>query len=453
MRHQVAIYLEDLDNFRQVRPGNSKDLEQFADLLDIAIINLKETNQHHELGNGSLYAKLQRKLPQFLLASYRRWIFENNVSESVGSLRRWVIQESEFQTEAAETVYGVSGRNTATQGMQSWPRQRNARTFFADNRDAREWSCQIFGQDHPIWKCQAFIQKSISEKWDMAKRFQLCFRCLDGGHPGIACPRSRPCEKNGCKALHHRLLHRSLPETKSKPSVMSSTDSAESNLTENQTIEQTTCTSVTEGNEQLTTMTANDVTSAEFIALRTVPVVLKNGNRSLKVNALLDDASTKTYVNADVAAELGLQGQIEKVKVNVLNGQVETFETTPVDIEMESVTGDVKHRVTAYTATRVIGTMSAFDWSKCTQRWSHLRNINFPRTAKRSVVDVLIGIDCADLHCAIQEVRGRPGEPIARLAPLGWTCIGYPGSESTSTIAQTHFASTYFVKIGLKSKG
>ena len=30
--------------------------------------------------------------------------------------------------------------------------------------------------------------------------------------------------------------------------------------------------------------------------------------------------------------------------------------------------------------------------------------------------------------------------------PLGWTCIGYPGSESTSTIAQTHFASTYFVK-------
>ena len=49
MRRQIAIYLEDSDNFRQVRPGNSKDLEQFADLLDIAIINLKETNQHHEL--------------------------------------------------------------------------------------------------------------------------------------------------------------------------------------------------------------------------------------------------------------------------------------------------------------------------------------------------------------------------------------------------------------------
>ena len=34
------------------------------------------------------------------------------------------------------------------------------------------------------------------------------------------------------------------------------------------------------------------------IALRTIPVYLKNGSRRLRVNALLDDASTKrTYVH------------------------------------------------------------------------------------------------------------------------------------------------------------
>ena len=41
MRRQIAIYMEELENFRQIRNGNAKDLEQFADLLDIAIINLK----------------------------------------------------------------------------------------------------------------------------------------------------------------------------------------------------------------------------------------------------------------------------------------------------------------------------------------------------------------------------------------------------------------------------
>ena len=42
------------------------------------------------------------------------------------------------------------------------------------------------------------------------------------------------------------------------------------------------------------------------IALRTIPVYLKNGNKRLRVNALLDDASTKTYLNSDVTAEMGL---------------------------------------------------------------------------------------------------------------------------------------------------
>ena len=52
---QTAIYLEELEQFRQIRPGNAGDLDKFADLLDIAIINLKETDQTHELSNGSLY--------------------------------------------------------------------------------------------------------------------------------------------------------------------------------------------------------------------------------------------------------------------------------------------------------------------------------------------------------------------------------------------------------------
>ena len=47
----------------------------------------------------------------------------------------------------------------------------------------------------------------------------------------------------------------------------------------------------------------------------------------LQVNSLVDDASTKTYINVDVTAELGLQGCLQKVNVSVLNGNVETFET------------------------------------------------------------------------------------------------------------------------------
>ena len=219
------------------------------------------------------------------------------------------------------------------------------------------------------------------------------------GHSGRICPRSRQCGQNGCKALHHRLLHQPSQETELKTANLNSTESIAVKASNKISSKQTT--SGTEGNKpwQQTTMTANNVTTTNFIALRTVPIILKNGNRSIKVNALLDDASMKT----------------ERVTVNVLNGQVETFETCPVDVQLESLIGDVKLQVTAYTATRVTGTMSAFDWTEYTQRWVHLQHINFPRVTKRPVVDVLIGLDCADLHCALQEVKGRSGEPIARL--------------------------------------
>ena len=178
-------------------------------------------------------------------------------------------------------------------------------------------------------------------------------------------------------------------------------------------------------------------------------MILKNGDRSLKVNGLLDDASTNTYINSDVAAQFGLQSKMESVTVNVLNGQVKTFKTRPVNVELESLTDNVKLGITAYTATRVTGTMAAFDWTEFTQRCSHLRHISFPSIAKRPVVHVLIGLDCADLHCEIQEVRRRPGEPIARLMPLGWTCIGNPDKtdKTCKLTMQTHFASTNFIKI------
>ena len=56
MRRQIALYLAELEEFPQIRHGHTKAIEEFADLLDIAMINPQEARQHHELGVGLLYA-------------------------------------------------------------------------------------------------------------------------------------------------------------------------------------------------------------------------------------------------------------------------------------------------------------------------------------------------------------------------------------------------------------
>ena len=46
-----------------------------------------------------------------MLAQYHRWVFKKK-SESVLTLLEWVLQECDFQVIAAETLHGVTNKET-----------------------------------------------------------------------------------------------------------------------------------------------------------------------------------------------------------------------------------------------------------------------------------------------------------------------------------------------------
>ena len=128
-RHQISIYFEDLEKFRQIKPEHNKVLEEFSYMLEITVIKLKEADQHYELGNGSLYRKLQQKLPESMFSRYHRWIFELRITESEVALKTWVFRESLFQTIASETVDGLTGVVENIQRTHSAPAWNSQQTF------------------------------------------------------------------------------------------------------------------------------------------------------------------------------------------------------------------------------------------------------------------------------------------------------------------------------------
>ena len=333
---------------------------------------------------------------------------------------------------------------------------------------------------------------SLPERWEAAKSLKLCYRCLGGDHSVEACVRWRICGINNSKNTHNRLLHRDpVPTDRSdqvnsrdqRETVQGPSDDTQADAGSETNIgmerNAVVLSPPQEPFEQPTERSHTTVTEhgvqPRFVALRTVPVFLKNGRRGIKVNALLiiiiiimifieskdkntylmlhilcfvrelDETSTKTYLNADVAAELELRGEPKRVTVNVLNGQTETFETTPVEFELESMNGNVATKMSAFTAERVTGSMKVIDWEKHVGKWSHLKGIQFPDPGKRPNVDLLIGVDYAELHYSFKDVRGQPGEPVARLTPLGLTCTGTV-SGLTGSDLQSNFAQTYFVR-------
>ena len=103
----LTLRLEELDAFKQIREGNEKDLEHFAELLDAVVVNLTDASQETELGSGSLYITLQRKFNKNLLTKYKQWVCDNHRTEDVKTLREFIDRESEFLTTASETIAGV----------------------------------------------------------------------------------------------------------------------------------------------------------------------------------------------------------------------------------------------------------------------------------------------------------------------------------------------------------
>ena len=127
----------------------------------------------------------------------------------------------------------------------------------------------------------------------------------------------------------------------------------------------------------------------------------------------------------------------QSVKVHVLNNEVKTFQSMPVSLDIESVNGQYSKEIKAKSCPhKVTGNYKVEDWSESKNNWPHLKGCDFPKPAREGLVDLLIGIDNVDLHYSYADVRGKSSkEPIARLGPLGWSCVG-PAEDNTCQLQE-----------------
>ena len=63
--------------------------------------------------------------------------------------------------------------------------------------------------------------------------------------------------------------------------------------------------------------------------------------------------------------------------------------------------------IDAYTVNKVTGNMPAVDRNRNKEQWPHLRNIDIPSSSEKPIVDMLMGLDYADILNTIEERRGK----------------------------------------------
>ena len=165
-----------------------------------------------------------------------------------------------------------------------------------------------------------------------------------------------------------------------------------------------------------------------FVALQIVPVLVYNplSFECMKVNALLDDGSMRTFISDELRTALGLKGfrdsNYKTVGVGgVVASHTESFRTP---IFCQSVTNGLKFPLIARSLPEPVGDLPVRDWNDLKHNFPAIAHINFPEPAPGKV-HMLIGSDNPQIIGAQQaDVIDPAGGVSARHCAMGWAAYG-----------------------------
>ena len=111
------------------------------------------------------------------------------------------------------------------------------------------------------------------------------------------------------------------------------------------------------------------------MSLRTIPIIAYHKEKQIELNALLDDGSSQTFLNAKAANELNLiQNNTWNISVTVLGGNISKMSTSDVHFQ---ISGMQKFKIDAITTKDVVGDTEAINWIYHKSFSPHLSCIKF----------------------------------------------------------------------------
>ena len=187
-------------------------MEIFSDRLTDVVVKLEDSDQHQELaGASALYIAVQQKLPGSLLIAYQEWLHRKPRKDGLSVFSKWLQKE---------VVYRMNGKEvkerTKKKTEDSIDSKKHKREKGAVHNVTREPTpkCVVCHGPYQVTSCKNWGETSIANRWEIAKKNELCYRCLRSGHQGKNCPGNNHCGINDCKGTHHfhlQLEHQSNP--------------------------------------------------------------------------------------------------------------------------------------------------------------------------------------------------------------------------------------------------
>ncbi|XP_025419482.1 uncharacterized protein LOC112689831 [Sipha flava] len=265
-------------------------------------------------------------------------------------------------------------------------------------------TCQLCNKTHSIRKCQLFLSKTPTDRFQIIKTHRLCINCLNSGHSAASCTSKYKCTT--CNRSHHSLLHFN---------VKTIPPSSTTVLT----------TSETEAGPSVKSMVVRGQPH-NIVLLSTVllDAIAADGTRHT-IRALFDSGAQASFITEQAACILMLKRHPSTVSITTfassssspVRGQT-SITVLPRGQQSPSFCVDafVVPRITGPTPQTPI----------IPGYWSHITNLPLadPLYHRPQSVDLLLGADILPLLFLDGKAAGQPGEPIALETVFGWILMG-----------------------------
>ena len=403
-----------------VKADDFGNLIAFSTAVQTLVATMKLMRAEGHMYNPQLRQELVSKLPPGLRMQWGEVIQASAHSDvSLSAFASWLSARATAAScvhvpRVSQGDYKVASQKSGKSEVSLTTTEESGAREQAVPRDQRKpsssTSCAFCHGAHKISKCKKLEALMVRQRFRWVKTNHRCFSCLAGDHLAKDCSHKSECGVNGCKLSHHPLLHR---DPTNQDEAVAACDSAHSSLVHQAPLTDDSAQGVNVSSEH------------QRVLLRVLPVVVQGPSGEQTVHALLDDASSVTLIDADLASELGATGRCDPLSLKWTNSIVQTdVNSQRVELSVRGVGCDeVFNLVNVRTRKNLALPAQPAHSGRLSKKWSHLRDISFPVSIGDSP-RLLIGQDHGHLIVAREVIEGPPNAPMASRTKLGWVLHG-----------------------------
>ncbi|XP_055590063.1 uncharacterized protein LOC129742216 [Uranotaenia lowii] len=397
---------------------SSEDLEsliEFGSAVEEFTEHVKAAKLFDHLKNPILMQSLVQKLPSCYVMEWvefkRRWsvvdleTFGNFMEELVDKALKGTFEQfsaDDIMKGKKKEKLGTKGFVNSTDGETlnqcCMCTQKESATDIQKPQQAggvirsvtNDRSCSVCRKPgHFGRNCNEFLKLNIEERWRTTNRLQLCPLCIFN-HGGKECYSKRRCNVNQCQKRHHPMLH--WEETTGSYTIRNCN---------------------------------NHHRSDHSVLFRIMPVTLYSSEKQVHALALIDEGSSVTLIDNDLANQLGAEGEREPLQMSWANG-INSTENESLKLNLKISGRGSTHKynlLDARTVKNLDLPMQELSKSELERKYKHIQDVTIPSYSV-SAPKLLIGINNIHLIAPLQSRVGELGEPIAVQCKLGWTLYG-----------------------------